>query len=60
MLDLTPDVQLRRLNRQIAQHQARGVPAELLVELIAEAALLETVLMAQARVAWSPCVLEEC
>ena len=60
MLILTPDVQLRRLNRQIAQHQARGVPAECLADLIAEAAMLETVLEAQSMAAWTPCVLEEC
>lgn len=58
MLEITPDIYLRRLTRQIAQHQARGVPAECLVELIADAAMLRAVLKAQSLAAWTPCLME--
>ena len=40
-------IRIRRLRRQIAQHQGRGVPAACLADLIAELAALEALLVVQ-------------
>ena len=40
-------IRIRRLRRQLAQHQGRGVPAACLADLIAEVAALEALLVAQ-------------